>query len=165
MSPLTVTQILVALFTALQTWAAPLHGKVSIARDPFNVLEILSANPAGYRLVVHWAGDDNISDIDQLPLVEHTLEIVLSYNLGLTRTPDQGLVASSTSRPPLYDVLDSLRSFVLAVQYPTEQTGSYAVYAGAKPFITPDGIPLAAYVLTFKLKAAVNVDPIPLNLS
>lgn len=161
MPPLTVTQILAALFTALQAWGSPLGCQPTIARDPFHVLEILAANPAGFRTVVHWAGDENVSHIDALPLAEHTLEVILSYNLGLTAKPDLALINGQQNRPPLYDIVDSLRAFVLAIQYPDLQTGIYAAYAGTKPFITPDGIPLAAYVLTFKLQAAVNVNQAP----
>ena len=161
MPPLTVTQILAALYAALQVWGQPLGAVVTLARDPFHVLEILAASPEGFRVVVHWAGDENISDHDALPLAENRLEVILSYNLGLTARPDLALIQGPLNRPSILDQVDALRSFILGVQYPTIQTGTYAVYAGTKPFHTPDGIPLAAYVLAFKLKAAVNVSLIP----
>ena len=161
MPPLTVSQILAALYAALQVWGQPLGAVVTLARDPFHVLEILAASPAGFRLVVHWAGDENISDHDALPLAAHSIEVILSYNLGLTARPDLALIQGPQDRPGVLDQVDALRSFILSVQYPAGQTGTYAVYAGAKPFVTPDGIPLAAYVLAFKLKAAVNLSLIP----
>jgi hypothetical protein len=165
MTPLTITQILAALYTALQSWGSPLGAAVTLARDPFHVLEILASSPAGFRVVLHWAGDQNISDHDALPLSENTLEAILSYNLGLTARPDLALIEGPQDHPSVLDQVDALRSFILGVQYPTGQTGTYAVYAGTKPFVTPDGIPLAAYVLTFKLKAAVNVNPTPTLLA
>jgi hypothetical protein len=165
MPPLTITQILAALYAALQVWGASLGAVVTIARDPFQVLEILAASPEGFRLVIHWAGDENISDHDALPLAENRLEVILSYNLGLTARPDLALIQGPGARPALLDQVDSLRAFVLGVQYPAGQTGTYAVYAGTKPFTTPEGIPLAAYVLAFKLKAAVNVTTVPTSIA
>jgi hypothetical protein len=161
MTPLTITQIVAALYTALQAWGQPLGAIVTIARDPFQILEILAASPEGFRVVLHWSGDRNISDHDPLPLAENTLDVILSYNLGLTARPDLALIQGPLDRPGVLDQIDSLRSFILSVEYPTVQTGTYAVYSGTKPYATPEGIPLAAYILTFKLKAAVNVNPTP----
>jgi len=167
MPPLTITQILTALYLALQTWSTnqQIGAQVTIARDPFHVLEILASSPATFRLVVHWAGDHNISEVDELPLSENELQVILSYNLGLTAQPDLALISGPQNRPSVLDQVDSLRSFILGVQYPTIATGTYAVYGGTKPFVTPDGVPLAAYVLTFKLKAAVNVNQVPTPIS
>jgi hypothetical protein len=163
MTPLTITKILAALVFALKTWSTNqnIGAQVTIARDPFHVLEILAASPEGFRLVVHWAGDTNISEVDELPLSENELQVILSYNLGLTARPDMALLKGPQDRPSVLDQVDALRGFILGVQYPTIQTGTYAVYGGTKPFVTPDSIPLAAYVLTFKLKAAVNVSIVP----
>lgn len=152
------------LYAALQTWSAPLKADVSIARDPFHVLEILAAGPSGFRVVLHASEDDNISDIDQLSLADNLIEVILSYNLGLTARPDLALISGQQNRPPLLDHITALRSFILSLRFPTEQTGSYAVYRGRRPYVTPDGIPLAAYTLTFKLQSAVTVDqPLPLS--
>jgi hypothetical protein len=161
MPTLTITQILKQLVEALHHWGHGVKATVTIARDPFNVLEILAATPTGFRLVVHWVGDDNISDLDELPLSDNEIEVILSYNLGLTNRPDLTLIQGTPDRPPLYDLVDQLRAFVLAIRYPTNQTGSYLVYRGTKPYVTPDGIPLAAYRLTFHIQAAVNVNPAP----
>ncbi|HUB68010.1 MAG TPA: hypothetical protein VL981_11050 [Candidatus Methylacidiphilales bacterium] len=165
MPPLTIAQILAALVTALQTWSAnqQIGATITLARDPYHVLEILAASPQGFRIVVHWAGDKNISEIDALPLAENRLEIILSYNLGLTAQPDLALIQGPQNRPSVLDQVDALRGFVLGIRYPAGQTGTYAVYAGAKSFTTPAGVPLAAYILTFKLKAAINtVFPTPI---
>lgn len=163
MPPLTITQILDLLYKALLTWAQQSGNGavVTLARDPFQVLEILAATPESFRMVLHWAGDDNISDIDGLPLADNTIEVIYSYNLGLTARPDLALIKGPQNRPAVFDQIDSLRAFILGVEYPNVQTGIYAVYQGAKPFVTPEGIPLAAYILTFKLKSAINVTPVP----
>jgi hypothetical protein len=109
---------------------------------------------------VHWAGDTNISDLDELTLSDNDLQVILSYNLGLLARRDLALITGTTARPPLYDLVDELRSYLLSLRYPEIQTGSYLVYAGSEPVVTPDGVPLAAHRLRFKLKTDVTVDPI-----
>ena len=162
--PLRIDQILGKLHHALAVWAQPRKARVDIARDPFHVLEILGENPQGFRLIVHWAGDDNISDVMEIPLVDHKLEVIFSYNLGLTAKPDLALVHAQQNRPALYELLDDVRTEVLGLAFPDEQTAIYAQYTGTEAVITPDAIPLAAYRLRFHLLAAVKVPPQPQSI-
>jgi len=162
MEALRIDEIAIKLKHALERWAASRKAEVSIATDPFHVLEILSAGPQGFRLVLHTSSDENPSDQMELPLADNEIEVILSYNLGLTVKPDLALIHGSNNRPSLYHELDDLRAFLLAIAFPTILTATYAIYKGRKPFITPDGIPLAASVLTFHLIAAVNVQPQPI---
>lgn len=156
---LRVDQILSKLNDALSAWGVSHKATVSIARDPFHVLEILAGNPQGFRLVVHWAGDDNISEHFGLPMLDHKLEIVFSYNLGLTVKPDLALITGAQNRPALYALLDELRTLVLGLAFPTGDTATYAEYTGTEPVVTPDGIPLAAYRMKVHLTGAPGLPP------
>ena len=159
MPPLRVDEILTKLYDACSTWGATQKATVSIARDPFHVLELLAENPAGFRIIVHWAGDENPSDQMEFPLADNKLEIIFSYNLGLSAKPDLALIQGQQNRPSLYKLLDGLRAMVLAIAFPVEATAIYCQYTGTEPFITPDGIPLAAYRLKFHLLSAVTIQP------
>ena len=159
MAALRIDEILSKLYDALSEWGADNNATVSIARDPFHVLEILAGNPQGFRLVAHWAGDDNVSQHFGLPLVDHKLEVIFSYNLGLTVKPDLALITGSQTRPALYALVDLVRALVLGLAFPDGETGTYAEYTGTETVVTPDGIPLAAYRLKFHLTAAPGLPP------
>lgn len=159
--PLRIDEILEKLYCAIEKWGEPHKASVSIARDPFHVLEILAENPQGFRVIVHWAGDENASDIMERPLADHKIQIVFSYNLGLTAKPDLALIQGQQNRPALYKLLDDLRALVLGLAFPDFETAEYCIYTGTEPVVTPDGIPLAAYRLKFHLIAAVAVPPQP----
>ena len=152
--PLRPDQIVAALVNGLSPWAKKQKARVSVARDPFEVIELLGADTPGLRLVVHWAGDDPLGE-----QMAHVLEIVLGLNLGLTATPDKALVSGSAGRPALYQLISDLRVAVLAVEFPSLATESYLEYAGTKPLVTPEGVPLAAYTLRFTLDAAIQTPP------
>ena len=159
-TPLRPDQILRALVNGLTPWAAAHKAKPSIARDPFEVLELLGADTPGLRLVVHWAGDEPLGDqMEQAPLVTTTLEVVLGLNLGLTATPDRQLLTGGAARPPLYQLISDLRVAVLAIEFPNLATTAFVSYAGTRPLATPEGVPLAAYGSRFTLESVLPGPP------
>lgn len=141
----------------LASFAAAHKAAPSIARDPYDVLELLTIGPAGMRLVLHWAGDDALGEQTEAPLATQALEVVLGYNLGLSAQQDSALIQPGAGRPALLQLVSDLRQAVLALEFPTEVTMSYLAYAGCKPVVTPEGIPLAAYRMAFTLDASIPV--------
>jgi hypothetical protein len=163
--PLRIDQILSLLKTALEAFAQNLSGGVvSIARDPWNVFELLGANSRKYLLILHWAGDENIGEYQFSPLLLHRIEVIIAYNLGLYATPDQALLKTNGERPPLYQSIDDLRTLLLSLQYSSPQTGGWLEYKGAEPVVAPDGVALAAYKLTFGLRAVPGQSNTPTPL-
>lgn len=49
---MTTAEILTTLRDTLRQYAAAYRGHVSIARDPFHVLELLGETPASFRVIV-----------------------------------------------------------------------------------------------------------------
>jgi hypothetical protein len=86
------------------------------------------------------------------------------YHLGLTAKPDLALIQPIGNRPPLYQSLDDLRTLILNLQFGSEQTGQYLEYRSIEPVITPDGVPLAAYRLSFGLRAVPSQSNQPTQL-
>jgi hypothetical protein len=159
-TPLRPDQIVTAIVNGLTPWAGAHKARISIARDPFEVLELLGADTPGLRLVVHWGGDDPLGDqMQQAPLVTTTLEIIVGLNLGLTATPDKQLLTGSASRPALYQLISDLRAAVLAIQFPNLSTTGFLSYAGTHAMTAPDGIPLAAYSSRYTLEGALPMPP------
>jgi hypothetical protein len=156
---LRIDEIVNKLKGALDAFAQGLSGTTSIARDPYNVFELVAANPRGYLLVLHWAGDKNISEVVIHPLLAHRLEVIISRNLGLPARPDAALVQTIGTVPPLFQSVDDLRNLLLGLQFPAESTGQFLEYAGTGPLVTPEGVPLAAYQLDFNLRALPASSP------
>ena len=165
-TPLRPDQIVLAIVNGLAPWAAAHQAKTSIARDPFEVLELLAADSPGLRLVVHWAGDEPLGDqMAQAPLVTTALEIVLGLNLGLTATPDRQLLTGGAARPALYQLVSDLRLAVLAIEFPNLATTAFLAYGGTRPVASPEGVPLAAYTSRFTLESVVPTPPSTLAAS
>ncbi len=155
-TPLRPDLIVRAILNGLTPWATLHKAKPLVARDPFEVLELLGADPPGLRLVVHWAGDEPLGEqMEQAPLVTTTLDIVLGLNLGLTATPDKQLLTGGALRPALYQLISDLRVAVLAIQFPNLATTDFLSYAGTRPLAAPDGVPLAAYTSRFTLNSVL----------
>jgi hypothetical protein len=149
-------EILKRLYDDIVSWGKV--GKlVSLARDPFDVLEILAQGPQGFRVILHWAGEQEVGGQPQLPIVQHRIEAILSYNLGLTATPDLALLSKgpANDRPALLDLVEELRRRIASYNFPDGETDVFMAYVGCDPFVTPDGVPLAAYKLTFTLTAGL----------
>ena len=159
MLPLDISDILCRLKDGIEAWAKANNAIVSIALDPFNVLEILAEGPEGGRVILHWAGDQNPSELLQMAIARNEIEVVLSYNLGLSLRPDLALIESTPTRPSLLKQLSDLRGILLSLAYPDGETLVYLVYKGTASFITPEGFPLAAYRLRFELDSAINTEP------
>jgi hypothetical protein len=159
-TPLRPDQIVTAIVNGLMPWAAAQKARTSIARDPFEVLELLGADAPGLRLVVHWAGDEPLGDqMAQEPLVTTALEIVLGLNLGLTATPDRQLLTGGAGRPALYQLVSDLRLAVLTIEFPNLATTAFLTYGGTRPLASPEGVPLAAYTSRFTLESVVPTPP------
>jgi hypothetical protein len=148
--------ILKPLHTALTPWVAEKKGVLSIAKDPYHVLELLAESPVGHRVILAFAGDTGMGDQPQIPLAKATIEVVLSYNLGLTAKPDEALITARGDRPSLLALVHDVRMRVLGIRFPDEITDVHIAYGGCEPVVTPDGVPLAAYRMQFSLGYALG---------
>ena len=156
---MTPDKILLALKTDLEArWAASNKARVSLASDPWNVLELLVNGPAGLLLVLHWAGEDQLGDQEQAPLATQKIDVILACNLGPEIEKGSGLVKDTPQRQALLALVASLRDEILSLTCPDEETGTYFAYAGAEGVTTPEGIPLAAWKLSFRLDIALPDD-------
>jgi hypothetical protein len=151
-----------AIESDLQGWVPPSGAKValSIASDPFEVLEILADSPAGVRVILLWKGDDDLSQGTPIGIVDNHLEITISHNRGLKVRSGQSLYQSSATRPSLIALLDSLRARLRSLGF-MEDDGSISPmeYKGCDPVVTPEGLRLDAYTLRFQVTGALTVVP------
>jgi len=156
--------ILQALYDDIGEWVAEQSGVLTIAKDPWQTLEILSERPKGFRVILHWNGDQPGSE-DELhesmgcyPLARSDIELFLSKNLGLGKDRNKPSFDDGDD-VSLAELVSTLRSRVLSLTFPDDgETLGRFRYDGCDPVITPDGWPLTAYKLRFSIVTVVDVD-------
>jgi hypothetical protein len=157
MSPLSPAAVLNHLRAELKPWAesAGVRAQLSIARDPFEVIEVLGANPPGLQIVLIWEGDEDFLNIPEAGIIRHRLAVVVSMNRGLRLWRGENLATAYGNQPALLERVDEVRQRCRLLRFPPEVTDQILLYKGADPEVTPDGLPLDAYRLRFHLTAAL----------
>jgi len=159
-----IDEIVKKVADALTTWGATRSVRVSAARDPFDVLEVLTVGPEAALLIVQWDGDEpedpELSEDDAMTgPARHNINLVVGQGLGLDVKRDWRLIAGRGTRKSVLQRVDETRAFALSLLFPADETSLRRLrYRGCEPMVTPEGIPLAAYRLKFSLVAMVNVD-------
>lgn len=159
-----IDEIAKKLCDALTTWGTAKKLRVSVARDPFDVLHVLTVGPEDALLIVQWDGDDpedpDLSEDDAMTgPTRQNINVIVGQGLGLDVKRDWRLIAGRGTRPSVLQRVDETRSFVLSLVFPADESSLRRLrYRGCEPMTAPDGIPLAAYRLKFSLVAMVNVD-------
>lgn len=152
----TPEKLLLELRADLEPWAAARKGSISLATDPYHFLELLAESPAGWRIVLHWDGEDNTSDNAQAgAFCAQRLSLGITANLGLTAKPNESLVKKTASREALLRLVADTRDRVRGYVWPDVTTSRYLLFRRALPVVLPEGVPLAAYKLDFELIIAL----------
>jgi hypothetical protein len=168
---MTLDQLVKLPYQAMKTWAEARKGRATVARDPLDVLILLTQGPAGFLVIFLWDGDSaseigaDETDVDQSGAVEvhppatNRIEVIIGRNLGLDVRKDWALIAERDGRAPLLKLVNEARAKMLALVYPDDATSLRRfVYRGCDSVSLPDGFPLAAYKLRFELVATVDVE-------
>lgn len=148
----------------LTPYAVPKKGSVVVARDPFDVLELLLAGPRGMALVVHYAGGEAAGgDFGEAESVneetDELIEVVVGTAMGPEATNELRLLKDSGSRPGLLQRVAEVRAKVLAFVFPDEETTLRRFkYRGCESVTTPEGYALAAYRLRFALRCVIEIE-------
>lgn len=159
--------ILQALHEDLAAWVTEQSGVLSVARDPWEPLDVLSQRPDGFRVMLLFAGDEadygDLSEVDGedvvIPSAHVQIEIYVSLNLGLAKGRGQKAFKADAEKAPLISRLSELRARVLSLRLikAGECLGRFR-YVGSEPVVTPEGWPLAAYKLRVAMDTQVDVD-------
>ena len=150
--------LLIGLHSSLNTLAESQGGKALIAGDALVASEMLLSGPGTWRCVIWWAGDSQLGDLDQSPLVTMNISMYVGYAPGLGVQLDKALVTDSGNRPSLMKLVNLIRKRILALEFPEEVTSVNPRYVGTNQLSTPDGVPLSAYQLNFELDYVPEVD-------
>lgn len=148
-------ELLTILHEDLTPFTRELKGTLSVAADPWNFLELLAEAPQGWRLVLHWAGDENqMTEVPGAAINKSEFHVGITCNLGLTAKPGEAVMRKRPGNAPsLLRLMTMTRDRVKSFVFP-DGTSGQAIYLGADPITLPDGTPLAGYRLRFSLMSA-----------
>jgi hypothetical protein len=159
---LSPADILASLQTHLTAFLATQKGKVSIADDAYNVLELLTNSPGAFFVVLHWAGDTPDPDDGDLDgIVDNHIEVIVRQAKRPVAQPGKDLVVDGPLQPSFYKLVSQVRAKVRAWRKAGGDTTNFGeyFYKGAETMIHPtDQFPIRAIKLKFDLKAAVSTD-------
>jgi hypothetical protein len=165
---MTPEAIITKVRDALNTWGGDKGARVSLARDPFDVLELLTVGPMEALICLSWGGDElfdlglgetdaGTDDDNVSPAATQILEVTVGQGLGLNVVKDWRLIAGKGNRPGVLARVNAVRAHILSLLLPNDETTLRRFsYRGCDPWSTPDGVPLAAFKLKFGLVAAVE---------
>ncbi len=150
--------ILRHLYDDLTAWApegarAP---KVLIAADPYDVLDRLFDGPAGWRVILHWAGDAPANpDVPEGGILDHTIEVYAARHHGLAIDKHKSVTISRPDgEPTLLELRNQLHQRIATFTFPDEdETSKHFDYLGSDAAAAPDGTPLAVYRGRYRLTA------------
>jgi hypothetical protein len=141
----------------LVEWAGELGARVSVARDPFNVLELLYAATAPL-VIIHMPGEENVRpDGPADPMTRQRVELTLSAPLRkLAAHPEAAISQAVSPAKPLLVHLSDLRKRVLAWRMDaTIVHHGRLFYSGFDQVTAPDDTPLAAWTLRYYFRAPI----------
>jgi hypothetical protein len=135
------------------------RGLVSVANNPFEVIELLSESFGKFRTILTWAGDEDSTGYAIAGIVHTFIEVVVSSNRGMRIWKGENLHTDygpeGNRQVALVTRVDEVRKRLRAYQFPAEVSDEQLMYLGCRPEVTPEGWPLDAYRLRFRLTTAL----------
>jgi hypothetical protein len=150
-SELQPNDLLNLLETMLKPTIAADGGKVNVANDAFNVIEILGEAAPSYRVVLLWEGDEDATGQPLAGIVNNTIAVIVSHNRGLRLWRGESVYKDTAARKSLLTIVSNTRARLRSCDFPPDVTTQRLLYLGCTAEITPDGLPLDAYRLRFRL--------------
>ncbi len=154
---MTAAKIIRLMREQLTPYVESQKGSVSIAKDPYHVLELLLLTPDGFLVVLNFAGDEDIGTTRYTGVVTNKIEVIVSQQRGLAVEPGIELVGPQAGDVPLYERVAQIRAFIRQIQFPDDGTTSGTIwYKGSETIPGPEGATFNAYRLRFEINGAVS---------
>lgn len=151
-------EILQALHADLAPYVAAQHGDLSISGTYVETLDLLAAKPGGFLCIMEWLGEENPDDLGFVGVMSQEIGIYVSINPGLPAQRGKALWASPGGKT-LLEHINRIRDRVREIRLPdNEDTDREFNYRECRQVVTPEGIPLRAYRLLFRIHNAIS-DP------
>ena len=151
---MTISQQLRATRDALNAWALANKGKAYLALDMCSLFEILSTQPGGFRVAVHWVAEAKEGEYEEAGRVTRKFWIGFSWGRSLQINTAEVLVKGDSGGRPMADLAEELREVVRRLAFDPATTVTHVDYQGMFPLknINPgfavDGIYLEFNIIT-----------------
>lgn len=137
-----------------------LRGIFSVARDPFEVIELLGEAPGRFRVILAWEGEEPLGELATSGIAAHTFKVVVSHNRGLSILRGENRSGGTRDERPLLELAQLVRDRLRSAVMPNQDTGRRLQYRGCSPVRAEvEGAALTqldAYELRFTLPAALT---------
>jgi hypothetical protein len=148
-------EIMAVLYDDLTRWAASQGGVVSLTQNPFELLEMLRRPPNGWRLTLHWSGDQ-VTDprVRTGGVVDNTFRLVIDGQLGPTAIPRIEIIRPGHRRTPMLALIEAVRYRLMQYRFAGLNPPNDGLwYRGTNDNVPlPDGISIAAWNVEFMLR-------------
>ena len=128
-------------------------GYLSIARDPFEIIEQLGQAPGRFRAILSWGGE-KLEGHRASGIVTHTLQVVVSHNRGLSILKGENLFLARGDDDSLVQLNGEVRDLLRGLRFPVKITDERLTYAGTEP-VAVDGTQLDAFTQTWTIRATL----------
>lgn len=140
----------------LSAYLAPTSYSVKLSQDAEDALGLLCEESEGGRCIIRWGGDQPFGGaVREGDISVNRIVIALTRSKSLSPDPSDTLSGGDL---PFLTALANVRARVLAYRFTSDATEGFLRYAGTSPVSLPDGLPFAAYEISFTLKTAMPVD-------
>ena len=151
-------EILQALHADLETYVEAQNGKLTISGTYVETLDLLAARPNGFLCIMEWLGEENPDEHGFIGVMNQEIGIYVAINAGLTLERGKALWASPGGKT-LIEHINRIRDRVREIRFSDDEENEREFnYREARQVVTPDGIPLRAYRLLFRMHNAIK-DP------
>lgn len=153
-------QIVNLVYKDLEPWAKAKKGTLCGARDPLEMIEILTIHPLGFKVITGFDGDGAPEDGSDDMISDNKIAVIVGVNLGLDIDRTLGVFRSKGERVNLLRLMSQCRARILSLRFSGEgeDNGEVLRYGGSTVVTMPNGFPLAAYKMLFYLDASIEVD-------
>jgi len=155
---MTAAEIIQTLRADLEPYVAAKRGAVSVARDPYHVIELLYLTPDGFLVVINFAGDEDLGQSRFTGVARLKLDVIVSQQRGLAAEPGIELLESSEpGDDPLFILVSKIRARCRAIQFPDDGTTSGKLWFKRSSVVPgPDNTQFNAYRLEFEINGAIS---------
>lgn len=154
------TRLTLSLSAVLRTLLTPLGGVLEVASDPDHLLEMLETSPQQFRVILLWGGYDSDENAN-LGMSKDRMEVVIQCAKGLHISPGHAqMVARPGDRPPMIELVEKVREWILAMRYPVDSgtdPDGYTLVNSA--WLSIEGLSTLQHQLTFTLRRAMTSHP------
>lgn len=155
---MTIAEQLRDVRAGLAEWAQTCGASVEIAADAVHLWHLLKGKPGAVRALLLFESEQKRGEYEETGRVDRKFLLILSRGRGFTLDPADNLVEGSAGGLPMYDVIESARDAVRALNAdPQDETGERLVNYQQTVRVDAGELRVDAYQIEFSLAAQMLI--------